>query len=55
MITHHPTKRGVPIAGCIICTSAIEVGNPISLESQHEIHLKRALADSDEQLKRIVY
>ena len=53
-ITHHPTKKGVPIAGCILCKSEMQVSNPISITDKQDMRLKKVLKQTDMQLKKII-
>ena len=52
-IAHEVGKRGIPLAGCIICTSAAHA-QPILTEDKEQIRLMKVLEKTDKQLKTIV-
>lgn len=53
-ISHLAGRRGIPLAGCIICHSAAEACQPILTETKQEIHLKKVLEKNDKDLKMIL-
>ena len=52
-VAHHPTKKGVPLAPCILCTSAIQIRMDF-YEDPVQVRLQQTLERVDGELKTIV-
>lgn len=52
-VAHHPTKKGVPLAECILCTSSLVI-NMNLFENPKEARLQATLQKVDVELKTIL-